>query len=165
MKIAPYMHQSNGLVERMNRTTIDRIRNVPYAEGGSWTEYVPRAVDAISTAVHNITGFSPVALWDGWEETRKLAHQQALCERELRNLKRQVCPENFEVGQLVLVYDHVTASSKERKFAPRWKVPYIRIERTSTSLWKVRRVALSGYKRGCQPMDVFHKDQLQSSEI
>ena len=41
--IAPYRHQSMGLVERYNRTLENRIRKITYAEGGSWIDNVSRA--------------------------------------------------------------------------------------------------------------------------
>lgn len=92
------MHQSNGLVEGMNRTIVDHIRKLCYTQGGSWTDYISRAVDAINNTVHSVTGFSPAAIWNGLTEMKELAHCRLVCEWEHTNLRRQVYLELFKVG-------------------------------------------------------------------
>ena len=61
--VAPYRHESNGLVERYNRTLIDRLRKLRMAHGGSWVDYLGIAVNAINESVHRVMGFSPTDLW------------------------------------------------------------------------------------------------------
>lgn len=99
------MHQSNGPVECMNRTIVDHIRKLCFAKGGSWVDYIPRAVNAMNFVVHSII-----------------------------------------------------ASSREKKFVPQWKGPYILSERVSPSLWKAKKVPLSGSKKGCQPVGIYHEN-------
>ena len=100
--IAPYRHQSMGLVERYNRTLEDRIRKITYAEGGSWVDHVSRAEKSINEAVHNTTGFSPKELWEGTPEMRALAKERSDRERDRQNKRKKIYPARFYEGQMVL---------------------------------------------------------------
>ena len=67
-------------------------------------------------------------------------------------------------GQSVLVFDNVVAASREGKFLPKWKGPYILMEKMSDSLWMARKVGQS-VGRGRRPIHVFHEDDLQPFEL
>ena len=96
--IAPYRHQSMGLVERYNRTLEDRLRKLMMAHGGSWADHLSRAVKSINEAVHSTTGYAPVELWNGTHEMRKEARKRTDLERVRRNEKRRIYPHKFAVG-------------------------------------------------------------------
>ena len=160
----PYRHESNGLVERSNRTLVDRLRKLKMTYGGSWADHLDTAIDSINSAVHSVTGFCPHDLWHGTEEMRILAHQRTVEARARRNRARKVYPANFWPGQSVLVFDNVVAASREGKFLPKWKGPYILMEKMSDSLWMARKVGQS-VGRGRRPIHVFHEDDLQPFDL
>ena len=162
--IAPYRHESVGLIERFQRTIVDRLRKIRYALGGSWVKHIPAAIEAMNFARHGVTKASPVELWDASEDVLRAAFEQTTTRRERRNAKRRVTYHNFYPGQTVLVYDEVAAMTRSDKFAPRWKGPYKLVGRTRGSYWKARKLpqgdAVSN-EPGRKPSLVFHEDQLQ----
>ena len=160
---APYRHQSVGIVERYHKTLIDRIRRLRLAHGGSWTQYLGRAVDALNEAVHSVTGFTPKDLWTGTLSMRRIAQGRTIKEREYRSKKRRIYPAHFRKGQVVLVFDDVAASSREDKFSPRWKGPYVLVERISSSMWRDR--SRREGRRGRKPILQFHEDQMQPFDL
>ena len=94
--IAPYRHQSVGLVERYHQTLINRIRKLKFLGGGSWTDYIDEAVKLVNEAVHSVTKASPLELWHGTLEDRVKAHQRLVDERNYRN-KRRVYPKRSSI--------------------------------------------------------------------
>ena len=153
--IAPYRHQSVGLVERYHQTLINRIRKLRFLGRGSWTDYIDKAVDLINEAVHSVTKFLPLELRNGTHEDRVKAHQRLVKEREYRN-KRRVYLKAFYPGQVVLAWNEQPGLSQ---FQPRWRGPYVLTEKISDSLWAAR--LRQRKRRGRQPILRFHVDQLQ----
>ena len=146
-------------MERVQQTLTDRLRKIRLDEGGSWTDHLKRAVESINEAAHSITGFSPKELWEGTSEMRKEAHEKMVKWREKRNQGRRLFPAEFVPEQKVWAFDAVAASSREHKFAPRWKGPYILKEKLTESLWRVTEDR--GNRPGRRPVLIFHQDHLQ----
>ena len=155
--IAPYRHQSMGLVERYNRTLEDRIRKITYAEGGSWVDHVSRAEKSINEAVHNTTGFSPKELWEGTPEMRALAKERSDRERDRQNKRKKIYPARFYEGQMVLA--KIRNPEKLSKFGIQWKGPYKLIKRISKTMWEAEK------QSGRKNVNIFHEDQLQPFEL
>ena len=160
--IAPYRHQSMGLVERFNRTLEDRLRKMMLTYGGSWADHLQAAGRSINEAVHSITGYAPLELWSGTAEMLKLAMKRTDEERQRRNKKKKIFPVNFCVGQMVLVREY--DPSKQGKFDPLWKGPYRLTERLSDTMWKAKKIGKL-HRWGRRPVGVFHEDQLQLFEL
>ena len=99
-------------------------------------------------------------LWELGEEDCQIAHERVEKWRSKRNMKRRYFPTNFILGQKVWAFDAVTASSREDKFKPFWKGPYILKEKISDSMWKVEEVT-TRTQRGRRPVLIFHQDHLQ----
>ena len=154
--IAPYRHQSMGLVERYNRTIEDRIRKLLYAHGGSWVDYVKTAEHEINQAVSSTTGFSPLELWYGTKEMRKLARERADKMRDARNQKKKVFSVRFFEGQMVLIRE--TNPGKQRKFDRKWKGPYVVKSRISDTMWSVQK----GIR---DQIVIVHEDQMQPFDL
>ncbi len=66
-KTAPYRPQSDGLVERMNRTLIDMIAMYINDHKKDWDDHLPYVTSAYRNSVHESTGFSPNMLMFGRE--------------------------------------------------------------------------------------------------
>ena len=163
--IAPYKHESNGLIERYNQTIEDRLRKMTFDQGGSWSDHLDAAVDLINSAPHKITGYIPKELWKAPLQDRIIAHKRSLDFRKKRNEKRKkFSPYPFTIGQHVLAFDAIAAMAKDNKFTPRWKGPYRIVEQVSTSLWRVKELGISR-GRGRKPTLIFHQDHLQPFDI
>lgn len=161
---APYHHQSNGLVERFNRSLEDRLRKLHLAHGGSWIDFVRRAVVALNTARHSTTLFVPEDLWKGNPKELDLAHQRSVQERQYRNAGRRVSPTAFFQGQPVLIRDELAPGTSEGKFTPKWRGPYILMDRVSDSYWKLRK--MGGFRgKGRRPILIYHEDHLQPFDL
>ena len=154
--IAPYRHQSMGLVERYNRTIEDRIRKLLYAHGGSWVDYVKKAEYEINNAVNSTTGFTPTELWWGTKEMRKMARERADRIRDIRNQNKRVFPASFYTGQMVLIREN--NPEKQRKFDRKWKGPYVVKARISKTMWSVQKG-----RRG--QIAIVHEDQMQPFDL
>ena len=158
LKIAPYMHNSNGLVERLNGTLIDRIRKVRFEHGGSWVDYIDMCVEAINAAVHSTTLCTPNDLWHGTPEMLAAAHDRSVNIRQRRNRGRRVTGAQFRVGQPILVFDNTA----EQKFSARWKGPFLLTEKLSNSRWRAEQPRFrNGVQVGRKPIGIFHENQLQ----
>lgn len=66
-RTSPYHAQSDGLVERQNRTLKDKLAKYISHTGGEWYQYLPQAELAYNSSVHSGTGFSPFFLVHGRE--------------------------------------------------------------------------------------------------
>ena len=162
--IAPHRHESVGLVERFQQTLVDRLRKMVLDQGGSWGDHLEDAVRLINQTVNRVTGFSPQELWGADLEARELALNRSTKERRKGSEGRRLCKREFFVGQRVIVYDVVAASSREDKFLPLWKGPYELVERVSPSLWRAKELRTER-GRGRRPVLVFHQDHLQPWDL
>lgn len=66
-RTSPYHAQSDGMVERLNRTLKDQLAKYISHTGGEWDQYLPQAELAYNSSVHSSTGFSPFFLVHGRE--------------------------------------------------------------------------------------------------
>lgn len=66
-RTSPYHAQSDGMVERLNRTLKDQLAKYIYQSGGEWDRYLPQVELAYNSSVHSSTGYSPFFLAHGRE--------------------------------------------------------------------------------------------------
>ena len=64
-RTTPYHPQSDGLVERFNRTLLDKLATAVTAQPFQWEQHLRRLCFAYNTSVHPTTGHSPFALMFG----------------------------------------------------------------------------------------------------
>ena len=155
--IAPYSHQSLGLVEKMNRTVVDRLRKFVLARGRDWVSHLEPAVESINSAVHHTTGHTAHDLWRGTELMRREAHEASIKKREARNKSLRIFPKQYAVGDLVWGYNHGRDKIRRNKLVPRWLGPLRILEEKDGHLWRTEMMARPG-KPGRKPIMVFHEN-------
>ena len=64
-RTTPYHPQSDGLVERFNRTLLNMLATAVYDRPFEWEQHLPRLCHAYNTSVHPTTGSSPFYLMFG----------------------------------------------------------------------------------------------------
>jgi len=141
-----YHPQSNGAVERVNKSIVSLIRKSIMCTGGNWEDHLARAVFTCRVVKHSATGFSPFFLLFGQEaltpgenylqniqatklNATRLAHirreaidnikksqQYNKMYRESRSRSSEV---NINVGDIVLL-----KSIQRGKFDPKWTLPH-----------------------------------------
>ena len=157
--IAPYRHESIGVVQRCNRTVTDQLRKRIKLTGLTWVDELDWVVDNINNAVHSKAGKSPKELWDGDYRMRLDAHQKIAKARRAANRRLRVFSENLKVGDTVLVYDFSRLKKQRNKLLPRWDGPYELIEQLPGHLWKAKERRRG--KPGRKKILVFHENFIQ----
>lgn len=66
-RTSPYHPQSDGMVERFNRTLIDQLAKTLLQQPGEWDESLNQVALAYNTSPHSTTGYTPFFLTHGRE--------------------------------------------------------------------------------------------------
>uniref|UniRef100_A0A3Q0R2N1 Integrase catalytic domain-containing protein n=1 Tax=Amphilophus citrinellus TaxID=61819 RepID=A0A3Q0R2N1_AMPCI len=155
-RTSPYHAQSDGMVERLNRTLKDQLAKYISQCDGEWDMYLPQVELAYNSSVHSSTGFSPFFLVPGREPNLPLdvmlncspavttstpgtpaAYPNHLATRlshAFRNAAhnsydKKVAFHPHQPGDLVLLDD---PAQRMNKLAPRWKGPFVILQKMST---------------------------------
>ena len=121
-RTAPYHPESDGMIERFNRTCLMMLSMFVNDRRDNWHELLPFVMHAYRTSVHESTGYSPFRLMMGEE----CSLPQDVSTAELRTKRENdVAPHRFATwvrDALEVAYDHVRSSL--RKTANRRKRLY-----------------------------------------
>ena len=107
---APYHPESDGMVERFNRTCLMMLSMFVNDRRDNWHELLPFVMHAYRTSIHESTGYSPYRLMMGEE----CSLPQDLNTEELRSSREnEVAPHPFAAwvrDALEVAYDQVRHS-------------------------------------------------------
>lgn len=161
--------QSNGLVERFNRTLTDMLSKYLDTSQRVWCSFLPLVVHAYNTSVQASTKVSPYNILFGREQssivdrslglnvdqdeslTERMNRMTGLLAKALRNItkaqvvqrrnyNRRAKPTVFNVNDLVLLYVPRRITGRCTKLARLYQGPYKIIERISRSNVLIRRI-------------------------
>ena len=158
----PYRHEAMGLVERFNATIVDRTRKLALSQGRNWVDMLGRAVEAYNTTWHDVVQAVPNILWQGTEEQWRAALKNTEIKR-IKGQPAQCSPQSFEPGMLVLIYDHVRASSRSDKMTPLWWGPVELERKESEHIWRYKELQ-PREGGGRRRVAKVHEDHIQSFE-
>ena len=65
-RTTPYRPQSDGMIERFNRTLITMLARFTSKNQKDWDEHLPYILLAYRSSIHESTGFTPNELMIGW---------------------------------------------------------------------------------------------------
>ena len=118
----PYHPESDGMVERFNRTCLMMLPKFVNDRRDNWHELLPFVMHAYRTSVHESTGYSPFRLMMGEE---CLLPQDVNTDELRTNREQDVAPHPFATwvcDALKVAYDHVrhtlqrTAARRKRLY-------------------------------------------------
>ncbi len=169
--------QTNGLVERSNRTLVSVIKSFINVDQNNWDEHLPSATLCINTAKQSSTRCSPFELVYGrpatmphqlafsWPSSRPLSHRafvrrvikwrttaRRLIEESQRKSKLQYdkCHRHatrFERGDLVLVARRIRITGKTEKLLPKFIGPFQVVRRKCENTYLVEDVPVFRRRR------------------
>lgn len=156
-----YHPQTDGCVERFNRSLIKMLRAFSLEHQDSWDLQLPLVTHAYNTAIHSVTGYSPYFLMFGREpptsvdslvkppslsslpdyvKQQQHALQETFLDLREANADRsqnrsdkndKLSPLVFHPGQLVLLNDDTKPAGVAGKLLPRWRGPFRVIRKLS----------------------------------
>lgn len=148
-KSLPYRPESNGAVERLNRTIRSRLATTLDGDFGSWDLAVHKVMVQYNRMVHDETGRAPVSYYTNLDERPVLTRKS----REWRKAGRNFTP--YSVGALVLKRVPRQLLHTRHKLASRFEGPF-RIKKVISALtYEIE--ALQGRKKSM----VVHFSQLK----
>ena len=131
--------QSDGLVERANRTLQNMLSNYVSENQTDWDQYLSILTMAYNSSVHESTGFSPSCMMYG-RDKRKYDH----------NIEQKL----YNVGDAVWYYYPICKKGRSRKLQRPWTGPYIVTKRINNVIYKIKLTAKSKAK-------IVHHDRLK----
>lgn len=146
--VPPYTPKSNGMIERVNQTLVDRLRCKFFDEPTkSWASLVCDCVNGYNNSIHESTGFSPRFLLTGFskfessldlipnlDDARITAYNRSKESHEknknIYDKKHTAC--DFQVNDLVLIDSHSMG-----KLEPKRLGPYEMTEKLSSNSYRL----------------------------
>ncbi len=115
----PYHPQTNGLVERQNRTLILLLRTICSRQQDDWDTLLNHAVAAYNSTRHSTTGFSPFMLWYGREKRTPMMLLFPKQEKGFNSCKeylQRLCRRSAKIRQIARVTSREAQIRQKRNF-------------------------------------------------
>lgn len=161
-----YHPQTNGGVERVNKTLISLIRKVLIEKGGDWEDHLAKAVFTTRITKHASTGFSPFEILFGQQPRirgdmgapvysdipgfKNINYLNFIREISLKNIKKsqtynkrhreskfRKVEEEIRKGDLVLIQSFKMDKGLG-KLAPKWSLPHLVLETFSNGTVRLK---------------------------
>ncbi|KRX59680.1 Retrovirus-related Pol polyprotein from transposon [Trichinella sp. T9] len=138
-----YHPQSDGLVERMNRTLVDMLAATSIEEPGEWDEYIDRVLLAYRTSVHHTTAATPSRILYGQEVRLPVdliyGQPDGKPQQTTSQYIRQLNQDLERLGTLFEPGDRVWLQiPRNSKLGPNWEGPYRVLKRLDGCTYRVQ---------------------------
>ena len=157
IRTTPYHPQTDGLVERFNKTLKSMLRKAATQEGKDWDRLIPHLLFAYREVPQSSTGFSPFELLygrkvrgpleDAWENSQNTDESVISYVLTIRERLAELVKENMEASQKLQKqwYDKkakdrdlkggdqvlVLLPTSSSKLLAKWQGPYAVVKKTS----------------------------------